>query len=311
MRNQGTRTSNGDSRRSIKRSQGFGVPFGSWKRPFPSPALPWCGKFFQQLPSMSRSDIGRTLKRTFGKRLSASLGCLSRVSDSPYHRLRRSEPKLSISSTIRPSRKPPHSTFFLESQSVFVYRTASTLSWNFYSRSTWFKYEYFSSAGGPSWAVEVLSSCMQTWRCVLEFGTTQPYRLYIVRFFSSCKSSVTHISNRLWARTALFSVAVTGFSLSSSVVRKPHVELGNVRKPYCGRHGSPAVSRHGSPAASRQRKPYERCRQRKPYERCRQWKPCVEQAQMFVCMRSMMRIKMIGQEEGDTGMISTATHTIA
>ena len=34
MRNQGTRTSNGDSRRSIKGSQRFGVPFGSWKRPF-------------------------------------------------------------------------------------------------------------------------------------------------------------------------------------------------------------------------------------------------------------------------------------
>ena len=30
---------------------------------------------------------------------------------------------------------------------------------------------------------------------MLEFGTTQPYRLYIVRFFSSCKPSVTHIYN--------------------------------------------------------------------------------------------------------------------
>ena len=30
---------------------------------------------------------------------------------------------------------------------------------------------------------------------VLEFGTTQPYGLYIVRFFSSCKPSVTHIWN--------------------------------------------------------------------------------------------------------------------
>ena len=30
---------------------------------------------------------------------------------------------------------------------------------------------------------------------LLEFGTTQPYRLYIVRFFSSCKPFVTHISN--------------------------------------------------------------------------------------------------------------------
>ena len=28
-----------------------------------------------------------------------------------------------------------------------------------------------------------------------QFGTTQPYRLYIVRFFSSCKPSVTHICN--------------------------------------------------------------------------------------------------------------------
>ena len=32
---------------------------------------------------------------------------------------------------------------------------------------------------------------------MLEFGTTQPYRLYIVRFFSSCKPSVTHICNKL------------------------------------------------------------------------------------------------------------------
>ena len=30
---------------------------------------------------------------------------------------------------------------------------------------------------------------------VLEFGTTQPYRLYIVRSFSSCKLSVTNIRN--------------------------------------------------------------------------------------------------------------------
>ena len=32
---------------------------------------------------------------------------------------------------------------------------------------------------------------------------------------------------------------------------------------------------------------------------------------MFVCIRSMMRIKMVGQEEGDTGTTPTATHTIA
>ena len=32
---------------------------------------------------------------------------------------------------------------------------------------------------------------------MLEFGTTQPYRLYIVRFFSSYKPSVTHIYNNL------------------------------------------------------------------------------------------------------------------
>ena len=34
-------------------------------------------------------------------------------------------------------------------------------------------------------------------RDVLEFGTTQPYRLYIVRFFSSCKLSVTHLCNKM------------------------------------------------------------------------------------------------------------------
>ena len=32
---------------------------------------------------------------------------------------------------------------------------------------------------------------------MLESGTTQPYRLYIVRFFSSCKPSVTHTCNRI------------------------------------------------------------------------------------------------------------------
>ena len=33
--------------------------------------------------------------------------------------------------------------------------------------------------------------CVRFRRLLLEFGTTQPYRLYIVRFFSSCKPSVT------------------------------------------------------------------------------------------------------------------------
>ena len=51
-------------------------------------------------------------------------------------------------------------------------------------------------------------------------GTTQPYRLYIVRFFSSRKSSVTTTSTGYGPGIAYSIITVTGSSLSSSVVTK-------------------------------------------------------------------------------------------